>query len=78
MGSSLDTNQISCYHHFGQDQQVQSTEIESFNQDFMMKLLKRRLLSCIKLLKNNSCFDEGDSLFGVCIGIIYLGLCCLT
>ena len=78
MGSSLEINQISCYHHFGQGQQVQSTEIKSFNQDFMMKLLKRRSSSCIKLLKNNSRFDEGDSLFGACIDIIYLGLCCLT
>ena len=30
MGRSLAINQISCYQHFGNGQQVQSTEIKSF------------------------------------------------
>ena len=49
MGSSLAINQISCYHHFGEGQETQSTEIKNF--------LKISLDCIIKFFINNISFN---------------------
>ena len=49
MGSSLAINQISCYHHFGEGQETQSTEIKNF--------LKISLDCIIKFFINNIYFN---------------------